>query len=119
MPASQLLGLFNTLLRKTHSALRTISEKSIAKSLNMGNVAAKNRLSSINGALRPLDDELEEAADELKKKQKEDLKQLKHLDLTAYQVQSIFLMFVASIYSFNICLFIDTTSFTFTHIFLY
>ena len=34
----------------------------------------------------PLDEELEEAAKELKKKQKEDLNQLKHLDLTSYQV---------------------------------
>jgi hypothetical protein len=36
--------------------------------------------------MKPLDEELQEAAEELKKKQKEDLKQLKHLDLSSFQV---------------------------------
>jgi hypothetical protein len=40
----------------------------------------------MNGAMKPLDEELQEAAEELKKKQKEDLKQLKHLDLSSFQV---------------------------------
>ena len=84
LPTSQLLGLFNTLLRKTHTSLRGMQEKSIAVAMNVGSV--KNRLSTTNGALQPLDDELQEAAEELKKKQQEDLKQLKHLDLTSYRV---------------------------------
>jgi hypothetical protein len=36
LPTSQLLGLFNTLLRKMTAALRSIYEKSIEASLNIG-----------------------------------------------------------------------------------
>ena len=65
----------------------------MAISMNIGgNDNAKNRLSAAtaaNGAMKPLDEELQEAAEELKKKQKEDLKQLKHLDLSAYQVRTV------------------------------
>ena len=95
LPTSQLLGLFNTLLRKMTSALRGIHEKSIEQSLtvNTKNVsnATPTSKSATNGSLKSLNAELEEAAEELKKKQKEDLKQLKHLDLTSYQVGGFFM----------------------------
>ena len=84
LPTSQLLGLFNTLIRKTSAALRGVHEKSIEKTLSV--VKSTPLSTSANGTLMPLDEELEEAAKELKKKQKEDLNQLKHLDLTSYQV---------------------------------
>ena len=84
LPTSQLLGLFNTLIRKTSAALRGVHEKSIEKTLSV--VKSTPLSTSANGTLMPLDEELEEAAKELKKKQKEDLNHLKHLDLTSYQV---------------------------------
>ena len=86
LPTSQLLGLFNTLVRKMTSALRSIHEKSIEQSLTAVKNVSHATKSATNGSLKSLNAELEEAAEELKKKQKEDLKQLQHLDLTSYQV---------------------------------
>ena len=95
LPTSQLLGLFNTLLRKMTSALRNLQEKSIEKSLNVG--GQKNKFASNGVAMKPLNEELQEAAEELMKKQKEDLKQLKHLDLSSYQVKVITVEFLTNI----------------------
>jgi len=86
LPTSQLLGLFNTLIRKTSAALRGVHEKSIEKTLNVLKVSPLSTTNGTQVALKPLDEELEEAATELKRKQKEDLKQLKHLDLSSYKV---------------------------------
>ena len=72
LPTSQLLGLFNTLIRKTSAALRGVHEKSIEKTLSV--VKSTPLSTSANGTLMPLDEELEEAAKELKKKQKEERK---------------------------------------------
>jgi hypothetical protein len=71
------------------SSLRNLQEKSIEKSLNVGAQKSKFASPATNGAMKPLNEELQEAAEELKKKQKEDLKQLKHLDLSSYQVSSL------------------------------
>jgi hypothetical protein len=67
------------------SALRVVHEKSIEQSLSVAKKVPK-LASAKNGSMKSLDEELEEAAEDLKKKQKEDLKQLMHMDLASYQV---------------------------------
>lgn len=88
IPASQLLGLLNTMLRKYTANLKASQEAVIAKSLK----ASVNSQSSSSQEMAPLassmNDELEEAAKELKAKQQRELDKMKlGMDLSQYHIK--------------------------------
>ncbi|XP_078046929.1 RNA cytidine acetyltransferase l(1)G0020 [Augochlora pura] len=86
LPASQLLGLFNRIIRKCIKYLNGVAENFIEntmmrKELNTDNV----ELNPVNG--QSLHDELETAAKELKAKQKTELEKLKRENLDQYSIK--------------------------------
>ena len=86
-PVSQLLGLFNNLLKKLTKALNSIHERAIADTLDFGVKGSES--SGLTAALpkQTMDEELEEAAEDLKKQQKENRDRLKFANLSQYQIK--------------------------------
>ncbi|TRY75386.1 hypothetical protein TCAL_06345 [Tigriopus californicus] len=88
LPASQLLGLFNRMIRKLFAALKVIQETDIAQTMGMGRL---KEVADKNGDLQPLeetmDEELTAAAKDLKHKQKETLDTLKDQNLAQFQIK--------------------------------
>ncbi|KAG8283704.1 N-acetyltransferase 10 [Homalodisca vitripennis] len=82
LPASQLLGLFNRSTRRMVAFLVALVEGAVAETL-----LAPSRPSDTPQRLQSLHSELNQAADELKKKQSEELKKLKKENLSQYAIK--------------------------------
>lgn len=81
LPASQLLGLFNRVIRRCVQHLNEILEKDVEKTLT-----SKKEV-NMTPVLKSMQQELNEAADELKKKQKKELEKLKKDNLTQFAIK--------------------------------
>ena len=87
LPSSQLLGLLNTMLRKLSTNLRASQEAAIAKSIS-SNAKKAGKSPSMKPLASSMNDELEEAAEELKQKQQEELDKLKlNMDFSQYKIK--------------------------------
>uniref|UniRef100_A0A8D8M9L1 RNA cytidine acetyltransferase n=1 Tax=Cacopsylla melanoneura TaxID=428564 RepID=A0A8D8M9L1_9HEMI len=83
--AQQLLGLFNRTMRRILGVLSGVMEKSIEHSL-MGDVR-ENEADSMRPVKISMNDELEQAAKELKIKQQQELKKLKSENLSGFAIK--------------------------------
>lgn len=81
LPATQILGLFNRLIRRCVQYLNNALEQDVEKTL-----APKKDVQLIAVA-QSMQDELEEAAKELKQKQMKELKKLKNENLTHFAIK--------------------------------
>ncbi|XP_011136777.1 RNA cytidine acetyltransferase [Harpegnathos saltator] len=89
LPSSQLLGLFNRVIRKSTQYLNSVAEEHIASVI-------MTKESSVNGQIKMdplggqnLHEELESAAKEFKIKQKEELKKLRKENLDQYVIKGL------------------------------
>ncbi|KOC66166.1 N-acetyltransferase 10 [Habropoda laboriosa] len=86
LPASQLLALFNRIIRKFVQCLNRTAENFIETTMMKTEISNETvRLNPING--KSLHDELEAAAKELKAKQKAELEKLKKENLEQYAIK--------------------------------
>ncbi|CAK9804768.1 RNA cytidine acetyltransferase [Anthophora plagiata] len=86
LPASQLLALFNRIIRKFVQCLNRIAENFIETTMMKTEINNETvQLNPING--KSLHDELETAAKELKAKQKAELEKLKKENLEQYAIK--------------------------------
>lgn len=81
LPATQLLGLFNRLIRRCVQYLNNALERDLEKSL-----APKKNI-HVTPVPDSIFEELEEAAKELKKKQLKELEKLKNENLTHFAIK--------------------------------
>lgn len=81
LPSSQLLGLFNRLIRRIVQYLNSILEQEVEKSL------APRKDVNMTPVAKSMNDELEEAAKELQKKQKKELQKLKNENLAQFAIK--------------------------------
>ncbi|NXG41230.1 NAT10 acetyltransferase, partial [Psilopogon haemacephalus] len=81
LPSSQLMGLFNRIIRKVVQLFNTVQEKAVEEQM----VATKDIV--MEPMLKSLNDDLEEAAKEFQKKHKEEVGKLKEMDLTQYIIR--------------------------------
>nr|CAH7719156.1 unnamed protein product [Callosobruchus chinensis] len=81
LPANQLLGLFNRLIRRCVQYLNGALEQEVEKHLG-----AKKEV-ELTPVAKSMHDELEEAAKELKKKQKKELEKLKNENLDQFAIK--------------------------------
>ncbi|XP_069680446.1 RNA cytidine acetyltransferase isoform X2 [Periplaneta americana] len=82
LPSSQLLGLFNRTIRRFVQYLRGILEQCVEQSI----VQARTDV-SFDPVAKSMHDELEEAAKELKHKQRQELEKLKKENLSQYAIK--------------------------------
>lgn len=80
LPSSQLLGLFNRTLRKVVQCFNSVLESSFDAQVTKGREVAMEPLA------QGLQEDLEEAAKELKEKQKKELEKLKNIDLSEFAI---------------------------------
>ncbi|KAG7204791.1 hypothetical protein KM043_005198 [Ampulex compressa] len=86
LPASQLLGLFNRIIRKSVQHLNKITEEFVESTMmNRESINENVQLNPLNA--QNLQDELETAAKELKIKQKMELEKLKKENLDQYVIK--------------------------------
>ncbi|XP_076646861.1 RNA cytidine acetyltransferase l(1)G0020 [Halictus rubicundus] len=86
LPSSQLLGLFNRIIRKCVQYLNGIAENFIENTMMRKELNTESvQLNPVNG--KSLHDELETAAKELKTKQKAELEKLKKENLDQYAIK--------------------------------
>lgn len=81
LPASQLLGLFNRLIRKVVQYLNEVLEADVEKEM------IQEKEIRMEPVKQTMEEELNEAAEEISTKQKKDLAILKDLDLSQYQIK--------------------------------
>lgn len=81
LPATQLLGLFNRLIRRCVQYLNSVLEEEVEKSL------APRKEVTLTPVAESMNDELEKAAQELKKKQKKELQKLKNESLEQFAIK--------------------------------
>ncbi|NXP47874.1 NAT10 acetyltransferase, partial [Heliornis fulica] len=81
LPSSQLMGLFNRIVRKVVQLFNTVQEKAVEEQM----VAAKDVV--MEPTLKSLNEDLEEAAKEFQEKHKQEVGKLKEMDLTQYIIQ--------------------------------
>lgn len=81
LSATQLLGLFNRLIRRCVLYLNGTLEKDVEKSM------APKKNVNLTPVAKSMHDELEEAAKELKKKQLKELEKLKNENLTQFAIK--------------------------------
>lgn len=81
LPATQLLGLFNRSIRRCSQYLNSILEQEVEKSL------APRKDITLTPMAKGMNEELEEAARELKKKQKKELEKLKNENLEQFAIK--------------------------------
>lgn len=81
LPATQVLGLFNRLIRRCVQYLNKTLEQDVEKAL------APKKEVHITAVAESVYDELEEAAKELKKKQMKELNRLKNENLTHFAIK--------------------------------
>ncbi|XP_012286930.1 RNA cytidine acetyltransferase [Orussus abietinus] len=85
LPASQLLGLFNRVIRKAISYLNGIAENFVENT--MINVKSNTEMKVDSERGRGMHEELEATAKELKAKQKKELERLKNENLEQYAIK--------------------------------
>nr|XP_054761820.1 RNA cytidine acetyltransferase-like [Lytechinus pictus] len=81
VPSSQLLALFNRIVRKVVAELNSILEREVEKGM------AEERIVSMEPTRQTMAQELDEAAAEIEAKQKKELEALKGLDLRKYAIK--------------------------------
>uniref|UniRef100_A0A667WXN0 RNA cytidine acetyltransferase n=1 Tax=Myripristis murdjan TaxID=586833 RepID=A0A667WXN0_9TELE len=81
LPSSQLMGLFNRLIRKFVQVFTSIQEKAIEAEM----VASKDV--SMEPAALSLNDDLNEAAKEFEERHKQDIEKVKEMDLAEYRIR--------------------------------
>ncbi|KAM8808037.1 RNA cytidine acetyltransferase [Eudromia elegans] len=81
LPSSQLMGLFNRIIRKVVQLFNTIQEKAVEEQM----VATKDIV--MEPTLKSLNDDLEEAAKEFEEKHKQEVGRLKEMDLSQYIIR--------------------------------
>uniref|UniRef100_A0A8D0FLL8 RNA cytidine acetyltransferase n=1 Tax=Strix occidentalis caurina TaxID=311401 RepID=A0A8D0FLL8_STROC len=81
LPSSQLMGLFNRIIRKVVQLFNTVQEKAVEEQM----VATKDIV--MEPTLKSLNDDLEEAAKEFQEKHKQEVGKLKQMDLTQYIIR--------------------------------
>ncbi|XP_004708338.1 RNA cytidine acetyltransferase isoform X1 [Echinops telfairi] len=81
LPAGQLMGLFNRVIRKVVKRFSDVQEKAIEQQM----VAVKDVV--MEPTVKTLRDELEEAAKEFQEKHKKDVGRLKDMDLSQYVIR--------------------------------
>ncbi|KAJ7396528.1 RNA cytidine acetyltransferase [Pitangus sulphuratus] len=81
LPSSQLMGLFNRIIRKVVQLFNTVQEKAVEEQM----AATKDVV--MEPTLKSLNDDLEEAAKEFQEKHKQDVMKLKEMDLTQYIIR--------------------------------
>lgn len=81
LPSTQLLGLFNRLIRRCVQYLNSILEEEVEKSL------APRKEVNLTPVAESMNDELEKAAHELKRKQKKELEKLKNESLEQFAIK--------------------------------
>ncbi|KAA0714877.1 RNA cytidine acetyltransferase [Triplophysa tibetana] len=81
LPSSQLMGLFNRVIRKIVQFFNTLQEKAIEAEM----VATKDI--SMEPTVQTLGEDLNEAAKEFQEKHKKDMEQIKEMDLSEYMIR--------------------------------
>ncbi|GCB68139.1 hypothetical protein scyTo_0013787, partial [Scyliorhinus torazame] len=81
LPSSQLMGLFNRLIRKVVQLFNNILEKAVEEQM----ITAKEIV--MEPTIKSLSEDLEEAAKEFQAKHKEEVEKLKGMDLTQYMIR--------------------------------
>ncbi|NWX58490.1 NAT10 acetyltransferase, partial [Promerops cafer] len=81
LPSSQLMGLFNRIIRKVVQLFNTVQEKAVEEQM----AATKDVV--MEPTLKSLNDDLEEAAKEFQEKHKQEVMKLKDMDLTQYIIR--------------------------------
>ncbi|XP_041853106.1 RNA cytidine acetyltransferase [Melanotaenia boesemani] len=81
LPSSQLMGLFNRLIRKFVQVFTNIQEKAIEAQMT----ATKDV--TMEPAVRSLNEDLNEAAKEFEERHKQDLEKVKEMDLEEYKIR--------------------------------
>ncbi|XP_008947728.1 PREDICTED: N-acetyltransferase 10-like, partial [Merops nubicus] len=81
LPSSQLMGLFNRIIRKVVQLFNTVQEKAVEEQM----VATKDIV--MEPTLKSLNDDLEEAAKEFQEKHKQEVAKLKEMNLTQYIIR--------------------------------
>ncbi|XP_077423794.1 RNA cytidine acetyltransferase isoform X2 [Vanacampus margaritifer] len=81
LPSSQLMGLFNRLVRKFVQVFSSIQEKAIEAEM------ATTKDVTMEPTVRSLQDDLDEAAKEFEEKHKQDKEKVKELDLEEYKIR--------------------------------
>ncbi|XP_075402029.1 RNA cytidine acetyltransferase [Tenrec ecaudatus] len=81
LPAGQLMGLFNRVMRKVVKLFSDVQERAIEQQM----VAVKDVV--MEPTVKTLSDELEEAAKEFQEKHKKDVGRLKDMDLSQYVIR--------------------------------
>uniref|UniRef100_A0A8C3UMD9 RNA cytidine acetyltransferase n=1 Tax=Catharus ustulatus TaxID=91951 RepID=A0A8C3UMD9_CATUS len=81
LPSSQLMGLFNRIIRKVVQLFNAVQEKAVEEQM----AATKDVV--MEPTLKSLNDDLEEAAKEFQEKHKQEVLKLKEMDLTQYIIR--------------------------------
>ncbi|XP_034541182.1 RNA cytidine acetyltransferase [Notolabrus celidotus] len=81
LPSSQLMGLFNRLIRKFVQVFTSIQEKAIEAEM------ADTKDVSMEPTFKSLTDDLNEAAKEFEEKHKQDVEKVKEMDLEEYKIR--------------------------------
>ncbi|KAI1903930.1 hypothetical protein AGOR_G00000480 [Albula goreensis] len=81
LPSSQLMGLFNRLIRKVVQYFNSLQEKAVEAEM----VASKDI--AMEPTIRTLNEDLDEAAKEFQEKHKKEMEQIKEMDLTQYMIR--------------------------------
>ncbi|XP_030629872.1 RNA cytidine acetyltransferase [Chanos chanos] len=81
LPSSQIMGLFNRLIRKVVQFFSSIQEKAVEAEM----VTSKDII--MEPTARSLNEDLAEAAKEYQEKQKQDLEKIKDMDLSQYMIR--------------------------------
>ncbi|KAF6105030.1 N-acetyltransferase 10 [Phyllostomus discolor] len=81
LPAGQLMGLFNRLIRKVVKLFSEVQEKAIEEQM----VAVKDVV--MEPTMKTLSDDLDEAAKEFQEKHKKEVGKLKNMDLSQYVIR--------------------------------
>ncbi|MGH0156896.1 UNVERIFIED_CONTAM: hypothetical protein FKN15_032558 [Acipenser sinensis] len=81
LPSSQLMGLFNRLIRKVVQVFTSIQEKAVEEQM----VASKEIV--MEPTIKTLTEDLDEAAQEFQEKHKKEMEKIKEMDLTQYMIR--------------------------------
>ncbi|KAM6926750.1 RNA cytidine acetyltransferase [Lycodopsis pacificus] len=81
LPSSQLMGLFNRLIRKCVQVFTSVQEKAIEAEM------ATSKDVSMEPTVRSLTDDLKEAAQEFDEKHKQDVEKVKDMDMEEYKIR--------------------------------
>uniref|UniRef100_A0AAY5KMN5 RNA cytidine acetyltransferase n=1 Tax=Esox lucius TaxID=8010 RepID=A0AAY5KMN5_ESOLU len=81
LPSSQLMGLFNRLIRKVVQFFNSIQEKAIEAQM------VESKEITMEPTVKTLNDDLDEAAKEFQLKHKQDMEKVLEMDLQQYQIR--------------------------------